>query len=126
MVGGASRRDESPVINSSNVFAALGSLKKKKKKPSEKEHTGSSTSKSSASNKHAEKEKEEEVFWAPAKLTVKSWADVDDDDDDDYYATTAPPDSVWSAAADSKVVKESDAEHAEEVKSFELGNPLKK
>ncbi|QHO50652.1 uncharacterized protein DS421_1g24130 [Arachis hypogaea] len=33
MVGGGSRREEAPVINSSNVFAALGSLKKKKKKP---------------------------------------------------------------------------------------------
>ncbi|RYR30663.1 hypothetical protein Ahy_B01g055412 isoform B [Arachis hypogaea] len=31
MVGGGSRREEAPVINSSNVFAALGSLKKKKK-----------------------------------------------------------------------------------------------
>ena len=43
-------------------------------------------------------------FWAPAPLSVKSWADVDDEDDDDYYATTAPP-PVWGVAVgkDAKV-----------------------
>lgn len=97
MVGG--RKDESLVINSTNVFAALGSLKKKKK--STQKEQGSSKSKA----KTAEKEKEKEVFWAPAPLTVKSWADVDDEDDDDYYATTAPPQSVW-AAPDSDNKKE--------------------
>lgn len=66
----------------SNVFAALDSLRKKKKS-SDKE---SKISKGSSSKK----EQEPEVLWAPAPLTVKSWADVDDEDDDDYYATTAP------------------------------------
>ncbi|XP_016502196.1 uncharacterized protein LOC107820424 isoform X1 [Nicotiana tabacum] len=66
----------------SNVFAALDSLRKKKKS-SDKE---SKSSKGSSSKK----EQEPEVLWAPAPLTVKSWADVDDEDDDDYYATTAP------------------------------------
>ncbi|KAJ0089462.1 hypothetical protein Patl1_13182 [Pistacia atlantica] len=89
MVGGGSRKDESLVLNSNNVFAALGNLKKKKKSSSKEQ--GSSKSKT----KPAEKEKEKEVFWAPTPLTVKSWADVDDEDDDDYYATTAPPQSVW-------------------------------
>lgn len=103
MVGGGSRREESVVINSTNVFAALGSLKKKKK------------SKGSASEKDSEKEKEKEVFWAPAKLTKKSWADVDDDDDDDYYATTTPPEAAWTTAVESQAVKESEAEPAEEV-----------
>ncbi|KAD1176683.1 hypothetical protein E3N88_43196 [Mikania micrantha] len=79
MVGGGNRKDDAIAINSTNVFAALGSLKKKKK------------------DKETQAEKEQ-VFWAPAPLTVKSWADVDDEDDDDYYATTAPP-PVWGAGA---------------------------
>lgn len=93
MVGGGSRKDESLVINSTNVFAALGSLRKKKK--SDKEQ---GSSKSKGSSKKSEKEPEPQVFWAPAPLTVKSWADVDDEDDDDYYATTAPPQSVWGSS----------------------------
>ncbi|XP_043725310.1 DNA ligase 1-like [Telopea speciosissima] len=91
MVGGGSRKDDGPIgINSTNVFAALESLRKKKK--SDKEH---GSSKSKGSSKSQAKEPEPQVFWQPTPLTVKSWADVDDDDDDDYYATTAPPQSVW-------------------------------
>lgn len=97
MVGGGSRKDESVVLNSTNVFAALGSLKKKKK--SDKSKSGKTQT-----------EPEKEVYWAPAPLTVKSWADVDDEDDDDYFATTAPPELGW-AGADSKEQKET--EHAE-------------
>ncbi|KAL5975169.1 hypothetical protein ACLOJK_031848 [Asimina triloba] len=84
--GGGSRRTDGPIgISSTNVFAALDSLRRKKKSD------GSSKSKGSS-----KKEPEPEpVFWAPTPLTVKSWADVDDDDD--YYATTAPPRSVWGA-----------------------------
>lgn len=111
MVGGGSRREEAVTINSNNVFAALGSLKKKKK-PSDKEK-GSSKSKGSSANK-PEKEPEKEVFWAPAPLTVKSWADVDDEDDDDYYAVTAPPQSAWGAP-DSEDAKEPEHEPALEV-----------
>ncbi|KAG5038065.1 hypothetical protein JHK86_018905 [Glycine max] len=75
-----SRRDEAPAINNTNVFVVLGSLKKKKdqrgpSKPNDKK----------------------DIFWAPAPLTSKSWADVDDEDDNDYYATIAPPESVWVA-----------------------------
>lgn len=81
------------MINSTNVFAALGSLKKKKK-GSEKELQGSSSK--SKGKKVGEKEAEKkDVFWAPSSLKMRSWADVDDDDDDDYYATMAPPDSAW-------------------------------
>lgn len=97
MSGGLNRKEESLKISSTNVFAALGSLKKKKK--SEKDSSKGKSSSSSSSSKNQEKE-EEKVFWAPAPLTVKSWADVDDDDDDDYYATTAPPQSVWGGATD--------------------------
>ncbi|ONH98066.1 hypothetical protein PRUPE_7G226700 [Prunus persica] len=108
MVGGGNRKDESVVLNSTNVFAALGSLKKKKK--SEK---GSSKSSKSGTAQNPE-EAEKEVFWAPAPLNVKSWADVDDEDEDDYYATTAPPELGW-AGEDSKVAKETEheAEHVE-------------
>ncbi|KAG6501223.1 hypothetical protein ZIOFF_041101 [Zingiber officinale] len=91
MVGGGSRRDDGPLkINSTNVFAALETLKKKKK--SDKE------SKSKGASKSQGKEQEKQVFWAPAPLTSKSWADVGDDDDDDYYATTAPPQAVWGVS----------------------------
>ncbi|XP_057494080.1 uncharacterized protein LOC130779444 [Actinidia eriantha] len=89
MVGG--RRDEgSLVINNSNVFAALETLRKKKKSDKDR-----GSSKSKGPSKSQAKESEKQVFWAPTPLTVKSWADVDDEDDDDYYATTAPPKSVW-------------------------------
>ncbi|KAK6945011.1 hypothetical protein RJ641_026113 [Dillenia turbinata] len=95
MVGGGGRKDDSLVINSTNVFAALGTLRKKKK--SDKESSSSASKK--GSSKKQEKEPEPQVFWAPTPLNTKSWADVDDDDDDDYYATTAPPPSVWGASA---------------------------
>lgn len=119
MAGGGSRRDESVVINSTNVFAALGSLKKKKK-PSEKGSSkGKSGGGSGSAKKSSEKEPVKEVFWAPTPLTKKSWADVDDDDDDDYYAVTAPPQSVWGASAaaddnDPAAAKESEHEHEPE------------
>jgi hypothetical protein len=95
MVGGGNRKDDL-VISNSNVFAALGTLKKKKK--SSDKDSKSKSSSSSSSKKAEQKEPEPQVFWAPTPLTVKSWADVDDEDDDDYYATTAPPQSVWSVA----------------------------
>ncbi|RRT46596.1 hypothetical protein B296_00054341 [Ensete ventricosum] len=86
MVGGGSRRDDGPLkISSTNVFAALETLKKKKKSNKELKSKGSS--------KSGAKESEPQVFWAPTPLTAKSWADVDDDDD--YFATTAPPQTVW-------------------------------
>ncbi|RZR98422.1 hypothetical protein BHM03_00027776, partial [Ensete ventricosum] len=89
MVGGGSRRDDGPLnISSTNVFAALETLKKKKKSSKESKGKGSS-------KRHA-KDPEPQVFWAPTPLTVKSWADVDDDDD--YFATTAPPQSVWGSS----------------------------
>lgn len=93
MVGGGNRKDEQLVISNNNVFAALGTLRKKKKSDKGKSTEGSS---SKNVKKQADKESEA-VFWAPAPLTVKSWADVDDEDDDDYYATTAPPQAVWGA-----------------------------
>ena len=87
MVGGGSRRDDGPLqISSTNVFAALETLKKKKK--------SDKLSKSKGPPKSQARKPEQQVFWAPTPLTVKSWADVDDDDDD-YYATTAPPQAVW-------------------------------
>eukprot|EP00262_Sarcandra_glabra_P018924 TRINITY_DN6963_c0_g1_i1.p1 TRINITY_DN6963_c0_g1~~TRINITY_DN6963_c0_g1_i1.p1 ORF type:complete len:307 (+),score=118.17 TRINITY_DN6963_c0_g1_i1:356-1276(+) len=83
MVGGG--------IKNTNGFAALGSLRRKKK--SDKDH-GSSKDKNSSEDQA--KESNSKVYWAPAPLTVKSWADVDDDDD--YYATTAPPQSGWGSS----------------------------
>jgi len=92
MVGGGSRREEgSLVLNNTNVFAALDTLKKKKKSDKQKKSKGSSTKSQGQSTKT-----EAQVFWAPAPLNAKSWADVDDDDD--YYATTAPPQSVWGVS----------------------------
>nr|GFD02684.1 hypothetical protein [Tanacetum cinerariifolium] len=88
MAGGGVRKDDGVSFNSTNVFAALGSLKKKKSK---------SEGVSKKGKKKEVKVEKEQVFWAPAPLNVKSWADVDDEDDDDYYATTAPP-PVWGSA----------------------------
>ncbi|XP_049376672.1 nucleolin 1-like isoform X2 [Solanum stenotomum] len=78
MMGSNRREEGSVMVKNSNVFAALDTLRKKKKSDKEK------------SKGSSKKEQEPEVLWAPAPLTVKSWADVDDEDDDDYYATTAP------------------------------------
>ena len=100
MVGGGSRRDEgSLVINNTNVFAALDTLRKKKKSDKDRGSSKKSSSKSQQ-QQQPQKEPEPQVFWAPAPLTVKSWADVDDDDD--YYATTAPPQSVWGSSEPSQ------------------------
>ncbi|KAK9100877.1 hypothetical protein Scep_024307 [Stephania cephalantha] len=104
MVGGGNRRDEGPLnVHSTNVFAALESLRRKKK--SDKDH-GSKSGRGSSKNQTKEQEKPQ-TFWAPTPLTVKSWADVDDDDDDDYYATTAPPQPVWGSSKPQEVNKES-------------------
>lgn len=94
MVGGGNRRDESSfTVSNTNVFAALESLRKKKK--SDKEKGSSKGGKGTSKAGGGQNAEEKQVFWAPAPLTVKSWADVDDEDDDDYYATTAPPQAIW-------------------------------
>lgn len=73
-------------ISSTNVFAALDSLKTKK--------SDKGSSKKSGSTKEADTP---QVFWPLAStLEGKSWADVDDDDDD-YYAA-APPPPVWGSS----------------------------
>ncbi|CAI9772348.1 unnamed protein product [Fraxinus pennsylvanica] len=98
MVGGGNRRDEGSFkMTNNNVFAALDNLRKKKK--SDKEKGLGKSSKSglkTAAGKSKEPEERPQVYWAPAPLTVKSWADVDDDDD--YFATTAPPQAVWGGS----------------------------
>ncbi|WVZ96766.1 hypothetical protein U9M48_042365 [Paspalum notatum var. saurae] len=105
MAGGGSRRGGAaaePRIGSGNVFAALETLKKKKKKPA-------------ADKPAARVEPKPEVFWAPAPLTAKSWADVEDDDDDDYFATTAPPPRpVWGDGPRAGAEDQRDAHALEE------------
>lgn len=107
MAGGGSRRAgaaEQPKIGSGNVFAALETLKKKKK-PADK-----------GAKPAAREDPKPEVFWAPAPLTAKSWADVEDDDDDDYFATTAPPPRpVWGDAHRDAAKDQHDAPALEEV-----------
>ncbi|KAL6530782.1 hypothetical protein OROGR_014642 [Orobanche gracilis] len=106
MVGGGNRRDEgSFTVSNTNVFAALA----RKKKKSDREN-GSSKGGKSTSKAAAEKSKEavKKVYWAPAPLTSKSWADVDDEDDDDYYATTAPPRAIWGGPSKSEEIHEPD------------------
>ena len=102
MVREGSRRDEgSLVINNVNAFAALETLRKKKKSDKDRgSKKSSSKSQQQQQLQKPQKETEPQVFWAPAPLTVKSWADVDDDDD--YYATTAPPQSVWGSSEPSQ------------------------
>ncbi|KAL3819049.1 hypothetical protein ACJIZ3_004954 [Penstemon smallii] len=120
MVGGGNRRDEgSFTVSNTNVFAALETLRKKKK--SDKDKGSSKGSKSSASKSAAGKSKvvdeEKKVFWAPAPLTVKSWADVDDEDDDDYYATTAPPQAIWGGSGLDKAEETQKPDPVEETES---------
>lgn len=116
-MGGGNRKDDL-VISNTNVFAALGTLRKKKKSDKDGKNKSSSGGSSSA-HKQERKEAEPLVFWAPAPLTAKSWADVDDEDDDDYYATTAPPQSVWAGSG-------GEAEHKPQPKEsstpVEVGN----
>jgi hypothetical protein len=111
MAGGGGRRDADAAvrIGTGNVFAALEALKRKKKKPPSSSSSSSSAAsapgrKGKGSTRKAAAPGEEnapppEVFWAPAPLKSKSWADVEEDDDDDYFATTAPPRPVWGTAA---------------------------
>ncbi|KAG6409631.1 hypothetical protein SASPL_127672 [Salvia splendens] len=111
MVGGGNRRDEgSFTVSNTNVFAALETLRKKKKSDKGSKSTGAASGKS-------KKGEEEPVYWAPAPLTVKSWADVDDEDDDDYYATTAPPQAMWSGSGVEKVDETEKQDHLEESES---------
>ncbi|KAL1552455.1 neurofilament heavy polypeptide-like [Salvia divinorum] len=113
MVGGGNRRDEgSFTVSNTNVFAALETLRKKKK--SDKDKGSKSTGAASGKSK---KEEEKPVYWAPAPLTVKSWADVDDEDDDDYYATTAPPQAMWGGSGVGKVDETEKQDHLEESES---------
>lgn len=104
MAGGGNRKGsgaEELRIGSGNVFAALETLKKKKKKPA------------AAEKKQAPVVEKPEVFWAPAPLTAKSWADVEDDDDDDYFAATAPLCPVREAQGDdADAGHEDDKEHS--------------
>ncbi|KAI4376937.1 hypothetical protein MLD38_014638 [Melastoma candidum] len=103
MVGGiGNRRDDgSLVIKNTNVFAALETLRKKKKSDKDKSSKSKSAKSLSSSSVRGKGDQplQQQVFWAPAPLKAKSWADVDDDEDDDYYATTAPPSSVWGKTA---------------------------
>lgn len=94
-------------LRATNIFAALDTRRRRKK--GDKEQSSSKNGGGAAASAAAgRKGQEEQVFWpAPARLTVKSWADVDDDDEDDYYATTAPPQLAWGAAEREDVQKES-------------------
>ncbi|XP_022865915.1 uncharacterized protein LOC111385732 [Olea europaea var. sylvestris] len=102
MVGGNRREEGSFTVSNTNVFAALESRRKKKKSDKEKIVGKASKSASKAGKSKEPEEEKPPVFWAPAPLTAKSWADVDDEDDDDYYATTAPPQSLWVGSGSNK------------------------
>uniref|UniRef100_A0A8R7JZS8 Uncharacterized protein n=1 Tax=Triticum urartu TaxID=4572 RepID=A0A8R7JZS8_TRIUA len=109
MAGGGNRKGsgaEELRIGSGNVFAALETLKKKKKKPA------------AAEKKQAPLVEKPEVFWAPAPLTAKSWADVEDDDDDDYFATTAPLCPVRESQGG-----DADAGHEDDIEQVHLASP---
>ena len=113
MVGGGRRGGaaEEVKLNTGNVFAALESLKKKKKGDKGKAAGSSSRKKHGEGAAQQQEPPQKELFWAPAPLTTKSWADVEDDDDDDYFATTAPPRPVWGTA-DEPIKEEEDVEDA--------------
>lgn len=115
MVGGGNRRDEGSFkMTNNNVFAALDNFRKKKKSDKDKGLRKSSKSGlKSEAGKSKEPEEKPQVYWAPAPLTVKSWADVDDEDDDDYFATTAPPQSVWGGSGLNQTEKTMQPDHVE-------------
>ena len=120
MVGGGRRGGAADEVklNTGNVFAALESLKKKKKGDKGKA-AGSSSSRKKHGDGAAQQQEpaQKEVFWAPAPLTTKSWADVEDDDDDDYFATTAPPPRpVWGNDRRDDAKDQRDAPALEEVR----------
>lgn len=114
MVGGGRRggaADETK-LNTGNVFAALETLKKKKK--GDKAKGGSS--KGGKQGDEPTPQQQKELFWAPAPLNTKSWADVEDDDDDDYFATTAPPAPIWgNDHAAAKTAKEEEEDEVDAV-----------
>ncbi|XP_073314775.1 uncharacterized protein [Primulina huaijiensis] len=114
MVGGGNRRDDGSLIgNNTNGFAALENLRRNKKSDKEKVS-------SKGANKSKFKEVADEkpqVFWAPAPLTVKSWADVEDEEDDDYYATTAPPQAIWGRSGFNKAKESETLDPVEESES---------
>ncbi|KAH7657298.1 hypothetical protein IHE45_17G013000 [Dioscorea alata] len=112
MVGRGSRKDDLPNLSSSNGFAALESLKKKKK---------SDNSKSKGLSKNQAKEPEKPVFWAPAPITSKKWADVEDEDDDDYYATTAPLNEGWGLPAQQQTKEDDVLEEETESEDDDIG-----
>ncbi|CAA0838355.1 Unknown protein [Striga hermonthica] len=116
MVGGGNKKGEgSFTVSNTNVFAALDSLRKKKK--SDKEKGSSKVGKGTSKGSKGVPEAEKKVYWAPAPLTTKSWADVDDEDDDDYYATTAPPQAIWGASGSNKAEETQKDELVEESES---------
>lgn len=94
MVGGGIRKDDGAArISSTNVFAALETLKKKKKSL-DKDRKG--LAKGQGSSKAQEKEPAPpQVTWVPTPLN-KSWADIDDDDDD--YFKSVPVLPAWGSA----------------------------
>jgi hypothetical protein len=131
MVGGGRRGGAADEVklNTGNVFAALESLKKKKKGDKGKAAGSSSSSSRKKHGDGAARQQEppqKEVFWAPAPLTTKSWADVEDDDDDDYFATTAPPRPVWGTEShgDDAAKDEQDVEDAVRAALQEVYPPL--
>jgi hypothetical protein len=86
-------------LNTGNVFAALDSLKKEKKGDKGKAIGSSSRKKHGEGAAQRQEPSQKEMFWAPAPLTTKSWADVEDDDD--YcFTTTSPPRPVWGTACE--------------------------
>ncbi|KAL2543850.1 copper ion binding [Forsythia ovata] len=118
MVGGGNRKDEgSFTVSNSNVFAVLESRKKKSDKEKGSAKSSKNVTKAGAGKSKEPQEEKPQVFWAPAPLTVKSWADVDDEDDDDYYATTAPPQSVWGVSGSSKPEESQKPDPVEESES---------
>ncbi|CAI9771716.1 unnamed protein product [Fraxinus pennsylvanica] len=118
MVGGRNRKDEgSFTVSNSNVFAVLERRKKKSDKEKVSAKSSQSGLKAGAGKSKEPEEEKPQVFWAPAPLTVKSWADVDDEDDDDYYATNAPPQSVWGVSGSSKLEESQKPDPVEESES---------
>ncbi|XLS79789.1 hypothetical protein HN51_064014 [Arachis hypogaea] len=124
MVGGGSKREEAPVINSPFVFAALGSLKKKKKpeilRRNRLHPRGEPPRPLPPPLPPPHNSRRKRRFFWPRRhsrrshgltLTTRMMTI------DDYYAITAPPQSIWGAPV--AAAAESEA-HAEQESDSEI------
>lgn len=86
-------------LQTSNIFAALGSAKSGKKKSSKSKEEGAKEPKSKQSKAEEQKRLEAAIFGGQA--TVGNWAD-ELDEEDDFGGGLAPLPADWSTVSEGK------------------------